>query len=330
MNRFDEIAGFSDVKKHLQGAILSSKVSHAYIIEGERGMGKKTLAHTFAKVLECEEGGIEACDHCQSCLLFDHENHPDVIHIEATKKTGLGVDDIRERINRDVVIKPYIYRYKIYIIHDADKMTIQAQNALLKTLEEPPSYVRFLLLASHLQPFLQTILSRCVVLKLKPLSQEVIKAYLTEKKGVVEYQSALLAAFSRGNIGKALELKDSEELKEMLTDIATITKVLTGNDKIHILSSVEIFEKYKENKEAFLDLLLTWLRDLMVVKSVGEGAKMIHEQQKNQLLKQVPNLSYNRISMLIDGIEQILRYDRLHINYTLLAEVALINAMNQK
>lgn len=330
MYRFDEIQGYENVIGHFQSALKLNKVSHAYIIEGETGMGKKLLANTFAKVLQCEAHSDEACDNCQSCRLFNSNNHPDVIHIEATKKTGIGVDDIREQVNRDVYIKPYVYDYKVYIIHDADRMTIQAQNALLKTIEEPPSYVRFLLLASHNHPFLPTVLSRCVVIKLKPLNQQIISSYLEKNLGVPDYQAKLYSAFARGNIGRAIALKHSEAFQEMREDMIGVMTVIAKKQKADALDQVDIFEKYKEEKSDFLDLLLTWLRDLMVIKSVGENQELIHMDKKNQLLKQVPHVSYNRISMLIDGIDRIKKYDRLHINYTLSVEVMLMNAMNSK
>lgn len=328
MYLFSDIVGYEDVISHFQSAIEMNKVSHAYILEGETGMGKKLIADTYAKVMQCQEKGVEACDICQSCVLYNSGNHPDVIHVKATKKTGIGVDDIREQVNKDVHIKPYVFDYKIYIIHDAEKMTVQAQNALLKTIEEPPSYVRFILLASHTYPFLPTVLSRCVVIKLKPQSTDVITKYLEEYLELPDYQAKLYSAFARGNIGKAMSLKQSDDFREMRDDMAAFMEVVAKGQKIDVLEQVETFEKYKDTKSDFLDLLLTWLRDLMVLKSTGDEAILIHQDKKNQLLKQVPHLSYNRISMLIDGIEQILRYDRLHINYTLSLEVMLIKALN--
>ncbi len=328
MYRFSEIEGYQDVKNHFQSAIRMNKVSHAYMIEGESGMGKKLLANTFAKTLQCEAHGEDACDACQSCLLFDTNNHPDVIHVVATKKTGLGVDDIREQINSDVHIKPYVYDYKIYIIHEADRMSIQAQNAMLKTIEEPPAYVRFVLLASHTHSFLPTVMSRCVLVKLKPIAKDVVEGYLINKVGVPDYQAILYSAFSRGNIGKAVSLKHSEDFNEMREAMIKVMDAISQKSKMKAMEQVDVFEKYGEHKTDFLDLCLTWLRDLMVLKSLGSQAEVIHEDRRNQLLKQMPNMSYNKMNVLIEGIEQILRYDRLHINYTLMLEVMIIRGMN--
>lgn len=330
MYRFDEIKGYEDVKSHFQSAIKLNKVSHAYLLEGEPGMGKKLIANTFAKVMQCEMHGVEACDKCQSCILYNGSNHPDVIHIHASKKTGIGVDDIREQINQDVYIKPYVFDYKIYIIYEADKMTVQAQNALLKTIEEPPIYVRFILLAANSYSFLPTVLSRCVVIKLKPQSQNIIATYLEETLGVPDYQAKFYSSFARGNVGRAILLKHSEVFQTMRDDMIIVMNTIAKSQKINVLDQVVLFEKYKEDKEEFLDLMMTWLRDLMILKSHSGDLMIIHSDKRNQLLKQVPHLSYNRISMLIDGIEQIYRYSRLHINYTLSVEVMLINALNSK
>lgn len=328
MYLFSDIIGYKGVKSHFVNALSMNKVSHAYIIEGDVGMGKKLLANTLAKVLQCQDEAVEACDKCQSCVLFNSGNHPDVIHVEASKKSGIGVDDVRDKINKDVYIKPYVFEYKIYIIHDAHKMTVQAQNALLKTIEEPPSYVRFILLANHTYAFLPTVLSRCVVIKLKAQSQEVITNYLEEVLKLPDYQARLYSAFARGNIGRAIALKHSEDFNEMRDDMIAFMDVLAKGQKIDVLEQVVVFEKYKEVKGDFLDLLLTWLRDLIVLKSTKNEEILIHMDKKNLLLKQVPHLSYNRVSTLIDGIEQILRYDRLNINYALSVEVMMIKALN--
>ncbi|MEI3523193.1 MAG: hypothetical protein V8Q36_03205 [Anaerotignum sp.] len=128
-------------------------VSHAYLLTGSSGSGKRLIADTFAKTLQCEAGGTEPCGHCRSCSAFDSGNHPDIVYVRPAKKT-LGVDDVREQILEDVSLKQYRYRYKIYIVEQADTMTVQAQNALLKTLEEPPAYAVFLLLAENQTAFL--------------------------------------------------------------------------------------------------------------------------------------------------------------------------------
>ena len=156
--KFQDVIGQEKITGHLQNAIRMQKVSHAYLIQGEQGSGKKMLASIFAKTLQGEEKGIEPCGKCRSCKQADSYNHPDIRWITHEKAT-IGVDDIRLQLNNDILIKPYSSDYKIYIIEDAEKMTEQAQNAMLKTIEEPPEYVIFLFATTDPQKILPTILS---------------------------------------------------------------------------------------------------------------------------------------------------------------------------
>ena len=134
MLQFKNVIGHEQVIAHLQNAIRMDKVSHAYLISGEEGSGKKLLADIFAATLLCEEQKVEPCGNCKSCMQVQSGNQPDVIYVTHEKMT-IGVDDIRTQVNQDIGIKPYQGKYKIYIIEDADKMTEAAQNALLKTIE---------------------------------------------------------------------------------------------------------------------------------------------------------------------------------------------------
>ena len=180
MGNFSDIYGYETIKEHLQSAISMGKVSHAYVISGGLGSGKKLIASTFAQTLQCEAGGVEPCGVCHSCVQAAGRNQPDIIWVGHEKPGSIGVDDIRDQLVSDMQIKPYSSPYKIYIIDEADKLTVAAQNAMLKTIEEPPAYGIVILLANNPDVFLQTILSRCVVLDLKPLKDDVVIKYLKD------------------------------------------------------------------------------------------------------------------------------------------------------
>ena len=160
MGNFSDIYGYETIKEHLQSAISMGKVSHAYVISGGLGSGKKLIASTFAQTLQCEAGGVEPCGVCHSCVQAAGRNQPDIIWVGHEKPGSIGVDDIRDQLVSDMQIKPYSSPYKIYIIDEADKLTVAAQNAMLKTIEEPPAYGIVILLANNPDVFLQTILSR--------------------------------------------------------------------------------------------------------------------------------------------------------------------------
>ena len=136
---FKDILGHEQIKEHFKNAVETGKVSHAYILSGEAGMGRKSLANAFALSLLCEKGKPEPCMQCHACRQVLSGNHPDLIYVTHEKPASIGVDEIREQINNTIMIRPYSSYYKIYIVDEAEKMTVQAQNALLKTIEEPPS-----------------------------------------------------------------------------------------------------------------------------------------------------------------------------------------------
>ena len=178
MATFKDIIGQEQLKEHFQNALSTKKISHAYIINGESKAGKEFIANIFAMALQCEKGGTQPCQECHSCKQALSGNQPDIIHVTHEKPNTISVDDIRSRINNDVGIKPYSSPYKIYIMNEAEKMTVQAQNAILKTLEEPPEYAVIILLTTNVNSLLPTILSRCVVLNMKPVADNQVRKYL--------------------------------------------------------------------------------------------------------------------------------------------------------
>ena len=170
MANYSDIVGHEDIVKHFKSSIELGKISHAYILNGEKGVGKKTLAFVVSKSLQCETGEPDPCGKCKSCLQVESGNQPDIIWIKHEKPNVITVDEIRAQVVNDVSLKPYSSRYKIYIIPDAQMMNPAAQNALLKTLEEPPEYTIIILLTSNLDKMLPTIISRCLVLNFKPVA----------------------------------------------------------------------------------------------------------------------------------------------------------------
>ena len=206
MAGFRDIIGHEQMTEHFQNAIKLDKVSHAYILNGPDQSGKKMLAEAFAMALQCEKKGIEGCMECHSCRQVISHNQPDIIYVSHEKPNTISVDDIRRQVNQDIVVKPYASPYKIYIVDEAEKMNPQAQNALLKTMEEPPAYAVILLLTTNADMFLPTILSRCIRLNLKPVANEKIKSYLMKNLQIPDYQADISTAFAQGNVGKAIQL----------------------------------------------------------------------------------------------------------------------------
>ena len=198
-----DILGNEILKEHFRTAVKQNKVSHAYIIEGEKGSGKKMIAAAFAKILQCENRQAPtACGTCASCIQVEHKNHPDVIWVSHEKPSVISVKEIREQVVNTIDIMPYKGPYKIYIVDEAEKMNLAAQNAILKTIEEPPSYGIILLLTANRGAFLPTILSRCILLSVKPVPDQEIKDYLVNTLHVPEATAEFCVGFSMGNMGE--------------------------------------------------------------------------------------------------------------------------------
>lgn len=363
MVEIEDVVGHEEILLHMRQAIKLKKVSHAYLLAGEAGSGKKLLANIFSKMLLCdlnkeddvkiegnnegildlfdtlsvkevlplEENGVQntlnlPCNTCPSCRQFNSGNHPDVFFVKPSKKNGYGVDDIREQINQTMHVKPYQSRYKIYIIDQGDSMTVQAQNALLKTLEEPPSYGLFFLLAENVNQFLQTILSRCVVIPLKPVPTNKVEQYIREKLKLPDYQAKVISSFARGNIGKAVMLSSSEAFSLIREDVIRLMDVFIKGNDYDIMEAASVLEKYKEQIDEVLEILTSWVRDLLIVKKIQDEQYVIHQDQYKILLKQAQNLSYNRMSCLMNNIEKVHQQLKVNVNFQLAIEMMLLNA----
>ena len=226
MSGFKDVVGHKNIIKYIQNAVTADAVSHAYILNGERGSGKKLLANLFAMSLQCEnrdEDG-DACGKCRSCRQAAGGNQPDIIRIMHEKPNTIGVGDIRTQVNDDIMIRPYSSKYKIYIIADADMMSVEAQNALLKTIEEPPEYAVIMLLTENAETLLPTIRSRCVMMKLRNIKDQLVKKYLMEQLEVPDYKADVCVAFAQGNMGKAIMLANSEYFNEIKEEVVHLLR----------------------------------------------------------------------------------------------------------
>lgn len=342
MADFSDIIDQEQMKEHMQHVLSTDKVSHAYIISGESGSGKEFVAKIFAKALQCKNrqnrnGLLEACDDCPSCKKALSDNHPDIITITHEKPNSIGVDDIRLKLRDDVIIKPYESDYKIYIIPEGEKMTPVAQNALLKTLEEPPSYIVIIILTSNINQFLPTIISRCIVLPMKPVRDDSIKKYLMENCHVVDYKAMVCASFARGNVGKALDLASNERfdrLKNETIDLVFKLKNLEINDmmeRVHSLleapPDVEESDKKaveKRQYEDFMDILLFLFRDVLVYKATGDDNHLIFTDKLSYISSVTEKCSYLQVNDIIDMMEVAKKRINSNVNMDLTLELMLM------
>lgn len=323
MYDFGSIVGHEQIIEHLQSAIKMGKVSHAYIINGEKGMGKKTIAYTFAKTLQCGEHATNSCNTCKSCLQVESGNHPDVITV-THEKISIGVDDIRVQVNGDIAIKPYSGPYKIYIIDDADKMTEQAQNALLKTIEEPPAYAIIILLTTNSSKLLPTILSRCVMLNLKPVSSDAIKEYLMKEYNVPDYMANMSATFSQGILGRAIRYASSEEFIHSKEEVLHLLKYIDDMELYEIMEAIKSLSTHKLEINDYLDLMILWYRDILMFKVTKNANLLLFKEEYKFIAEQASKKDYEGIENIINAMNKAKIRLNANVNFDTVMELMLL------
>ena len=324
MAGFQDILGHEMIKDHFRKAIENHKVSHAYILAGEEGMGRKSLANAFAMTLLCEKGLKEPCMECHSCKQMLSDNHPDGIHVTHEKPGSIGVDDIRKQINDTIMIKPYSSYYKIYMVDEAEKMTVQAQNALLKTIEEPPSYAVIILMTTNPDAFLPTILSRCIQLKLKPLRDYVVKGYLVEKLGVPVEKAEVYAAFARGNLGKAIHIASSEEFGELYRAVLTLLKNIKNMDLPALLEFIKKLQEDHLDINECLDFMQLWYRDILMYKVTKDMNLLIFKDEYKTVSEICSHSSYEGLEAVLEAIDKAKQRLDANVNTELALELMLL------
>ena len=278
---FNNIIGNKEIKENLIKSLENNKTSHSYLFIGIEGIGKKLIAKEFAKSILCinnkksqselnneknklelntEENKAEInkeenliCNNCKSCIEFDTNNNPD-FYLITPDGNSIKIEQIRE-MQKKVAEKPIISKNKVYIIDESDKMTKEAQNSLLKTLEEPPEYVTIILIAENENMILSTIKSRCTILHFKQIPNNELRNFLKTNYNIEEIEENILNSF-QGSIGKAIKLKDK---KESLEKIYKLIKNIKTNDIIDLSKMAEILYKEKDDIQDLLEYINTIL-----------------------------------------------------------------------
>ncbi|MBQ6998327.1 MAG: hypothetical protein IJN62_00870 [Clostridia bacterium] len=298
-------------------AVANDSLGHAYIIEGETGSGKKTLADYFAALAVCAKGC--ACGECRQCVQTKAGVNPDITVISAEGKTSISVDKVRDLIST-VAYRAVHGGRRVFIIQDADLLTPQAQNALLKVIEEPPAGVVFLLLCRQKSQMLRTITSRSQVLKVSPLSKEVLKQ-------IVPQCGEFEIAYCKGNAGKLMQICADDEFKTFRDDaVKAIAKLFThGEDALY--DTADFFEQNKERKEDLFTIILYVLRDVMCKKTML--AKYIINTDKADIINSISSV-LSPVSCM-RAIEAVLEAERgmgKYGNYNMAVQTMLIRCKN--
>ena len=303
---FEKIKGQNFAKKYLTNSIKSNMVSHAYMFEGPNGIGKNTMARELAAILLEMEN------------LF---NSPDYIEIKPDGNS-IKIAQIR-KLQSDILVKPY-KSYKIYVIDEAQKMTVEAQNALLKTLEEPPKYAIIILITNNKESLLDTIKSRCEIIKFTPIPMQEVASYLT-MNGIDSKRASLLANFSRGSMKKAIELSESEEFHLMREEVQKYVEIFLNGNLIEIMDIQSSIEKYKDQITNVLDLLINYFRDIMMVKENVDNSMIINLDRLIFVKNMSNKTTYSQLSKIIDIIEETKNKLRSNCNFNISIQVMTLN-----
>lgn len=326
MAKFSDIIGQDGIKDYFKNAIKLQKVSHAYIVNGERCAGKEFIANIFAQALLCQNPGEdrEPCQECHSCKQALGNNHPDMIRVVHEKPNTIGVEDVRTQINHDIGIKPYSSPYKVYIMNEGEKMSPQAQNALLKTLEEPPQYAVILILTTNAAGLLPTILSRCVLLNMKPVGDNLVKEYLCSHMELPDYKADIAVAFARGNIGRAKLLAASEEFDNIKEEAITLLKYIKEMDLSDLLASVKKMGEFKVDINDYLDILSIWYRDVLLFKATNDVNHLIFKEEIQYIRKVADVSAYAGIEAILVALEKAKSRLNANVNFDLTMEMLLL------
>jgi DNA polymerase-3 subunit delta' len=325
---FESVIGHERIKTALKAAVSGGRLAQALIFSGPEGVGKRQLAWTLAKVINCAQAGADSCDHCPSCRKIDARGHIDVMLIEPDG-TFIKVNQVRQ-IAEEAHYRPLEAKKRVFIFDPAEAMNESAANALLKTLEEPPDTSLLILITSKLHALLPTIRSRCQVYTFTPLTIEEVEAFLWENYRRPKPEINLLARLSAGRIGRALEIDLSvyqEQRKEALELLRLLSK---SNNRVRLIKAAEYLGR-KLNREEFeqrMTVLTVALRDLFCLLTQGDAAQVTNIDIVPALRQLAGEWTLEKIARLTDRIETLRRNLQQNIHRQIaLEEIFLIESL---
>lgn len=255
-----------DLLKNLINSVHNGTSSHAYIFEGERGLFKHEAATLFAAALTCQNSSIAPCNSCSACVQAKARTNPDIIYIDkpSDRKT-IGVEPIRA-LNDDVAIRPFYSHKKVYIINEGDILTVEAQNAFLKTLEEPPEYAVFIIVVENSSVLLPTVLSRASLIHFPPVADTLISEYISSKYPEQSDRIPFLAKYCDGIPGAADDIIADESFETLRQAALDKLTVLLSENKLSSYEIQKFLDENKDSAEKILDFWISYLRDVTVMQ----------------------------------------------------------------
>ncbi|MGB9595501.1 MAG: DNA polymerase III subunit delta' [Candidatus Poribacteria bacterium] len=321
---FSDVIGHDNVIAKLKNIIKSGRIANAYIFAGPSNIGKEFVAVNFAKALNCKEFKGDCCDKCVSCRRIDDGNHTDV-RIIRPEGAKLKIDQIRF-LKRQETYKAIEGEYKVYIIVDAEKMTPESANSILKTLEEPSDKTIFILLTQTYNSLLPTIRSRCQLIRFSLVPQKILQKGLMNYPGMTEVSAKWLTIHSQGKPGKALKMA-SENISENKDDMTLILSILTQRNKSYLMNTFKKAEEISKLDNA-IDTIISWYRDIILVKQGCPEELLIHSDNRQILEQLAKSYSIVELERLIDLALNLQNLIKRNINPVLALEILMFNALN--
>lgn len=323
----------------LRSSIAEQRVAHAYLISGAAQLGKALLALRLAQALNCERGETDPCLECRTCRRIERGNHPDVRIAgmatqtaglkpeEAVRQRDLRIDTIREW-QRDISLRPYEGRQRVFILHDAERLNDASSNAMLKTLEEPPPYATLILVANTAGDLLPTIVSRCRPLKLRPVPRSEIAQALQQRYELTPQDAATLAAWSAGRPGWAIQMiqspDDLEQRQSQLDTLAELVSLPLSQSLRWAEEQAKQFRSDQREVYATLELWQSWWRDVLMLAADCDQA-LVHIDRRAELEQQARRYALNDIHACIQRIGAAAQRMRENVNPQLALEHVLLH-----
>ena len=303
--------GHSSLIENFKNRCSNGNLSHAQLISGEDGIGKSILAEILGKLIL--NGDL-------------NREYVDIINYKPSK-ASFGVDDVREIID-EVNKKPFEGDKKVIIIHQGNKLTIQAQNALLKTIEEPPTEVYIIILCESLELILDTIKSRCEIYKLTPLTKDELYKYMAIKGyDYSEEEKSSAIAFSEGIPGRIDRYFSDTELQELRDKIVDLLLQLTNNEIEAILEKEEQLVSYKQNKEEVVNVLSSFIRDILVNKEVYNENLIINRDKIKEIERLTNEMSFKKLNKMLLGLQEARKNIKNNVSWAMTVRIMLMDFM---
>jgi DNA polymerase-3 subunit delta' len=298
---FSELVGHHKQLAILRRALEKERLHHAYVFLGPERIGKVTVALALAKAIHCSEMAGDFCGRCASCITIESGNHPDVRVVgPLAGKKEISIQQVRE-LERELSYRAFSARKKIAIIDPASLMSFPAQNALLKTLEEPPRNSVLILVSTSAGGLLSTVLSRCLRLSFAPLAAKEVAERLVAQKGLRREEAEVVSALTMGSLGRALDPEMEELVQRRRVWVEEIGSAADANCRKWIALS-ESLSQVREESLSFLQWLEGWYRDVMIYLATGSDREVCHLDLKGSIKQQADRCSLERSLFLLSQI----------------------------